>query len=544
MQGVIAAGDPQTAAAGAEILQQEGNAVDAAVAATFASFIAEAVLVNIGGGGIAQVYNPATGQVVAYDFFSTMPGLSPNGRKPAEAMDFHEILVDFGPAQQPFYIGRASVAVPGVVAGLCRMSSELGTLPLAQVLAPAIRLAREGAVLSKALEYVGDILAPILTNTPQISQIYAPAGHLARAGERLYLPDLAHTLEQLGQAGPSLFYTGDVARKILADQQAYQGLLTETDLATYEVQRRPPIAVDYRGYTILLPPPASGGGVLIAFALKLLATVSLTAIAHNSFEHLRLLTEVMRLSNIARAQWEKDCGADQNPGGLPTGSDCIDKFLADYNIQIYNKRLQQALANGKTMAEPDLPPGPANTTHISVADANGMIAGITTSAGENAGFVVDDTGVTLNNMLGELDLHPNGFHRLPPGQRLMTMMSPVLVLRDGRPILAVGSGGSNRLRTAILQVISNFIDFKLPLDDAVQAPRLHFENDMTQLEGGIATEVADKLEAAGYKANRWPDRNMFFGGAHAVAQVDYSDHRPGRWVAAGDPRRGGSVVVI
>jgi gamma-glutamyltranspeptidase/glutathione hydrolase len=147
-------------------------------------------------------------------------------------------------------------------------------------------------------------------------------------------------------------------------------------------------------------------------------------------------------------------------------------------------------------------------------------------------------------MLGEIDLHPNGFHQLAPGQRLITMMSPTIVLHQGRPVLVVGSGGSSRLRTAILQVISNFIDFAMPLADAVDAPRLHFEAGTVQLEGGIEPEVADQLDAAGYRVNRWPERNMFFGGAHAVARSTDPSLQDQGWVAAGDRRRGGSIVEV
>jgi gamma-glutamyltranspeptidase/glutathione hydrolase len=537
VRGVIAAGHPQTAAAGAEILKQGGNAVDAAVAASFTSFIAEAVLVNIGGGGIAQVYTPSTKQTIVYDFFSAMPALPANGDPLPTDIDFRRILVDFGPAQQPFYIGRGSVAVPGVVAGLCAMASELGTLPLSQILVPAIRLAREGVILSNALAYVADILAPILMDTPEIKAIYAPNGHIATAGDRLHFLDLANTLERLGQEGRALFYTGEIGQKILADQQAHHGLITQTDLASYKVYRAQPIAIDYRGYTILLPPPSSNGGVLIAFALRLLAGIPLADMPHNGFEHVRVLTETMRLTNVARSEWENDCGLNTAATSADRSA-CLNALLADDNIRRYQHQLHKALANGTFTPEPDMPKGPANTTHISVADADGMIVGITTSAGESAGFVIGNTGVTLNNMLGEIDLHPNGFHQLPPGQRLMTMMSPVLVLHQGQPILAVGSGGSNRLRTAITQVISNFIDFKMHLAEAVDAPRVHFEDNELQLEGGINPAVAAELEAVGYTTNRWPERNMFFGGAHAVAQD------AGRWVAAGDRRRGGSVMTI
>ena len=173
-----------------------------------------------------------------------------------------------------------------------------------------------------------------------------------------------------------------------------------------------------------------------------------------------------------------------------------------------------------------------------MVDGQGLHVSVTTSAGENAGFVVDGTGICLNNMLGEADLHPHGFHTLPPRARLMTMMTPVVVQQAGVPILAVGSGGSNRIRSAILQVLCNRLDFGLELDEAVNAPRIHFESGVLQAEGGIALPVIEELRAAGYPVNAWPERNMFFGGAHAVAAVG------GQISAAGDARRGGSIVVV
>jgi len=334
-----------------------------------------------------------------------------------------------------------------------------------------------------------------------------------------------------------------VAQKIVADQQANGGLLTATDLASYQPLHADPIAVAYRGYTILLPPPASGGGALIAFALKLMAGLSLASIKHNSFDHLRLLAEVMRLANLARAEWE---AAIEQSGSISNSATQkrVETLLSEPNIQKYAGKLQ-AILSAQTMV-PDLPApkGPSNTSHVSVADANGMLVSVTTSAGENAGYMVADTGVMLNNMLGEIDLHPGGFHRLPPGQRMLTMMSPTLVLRQNKPVLAVGSGGSNRLRSAILQLISNWLDFDMPLAEAVDAPRVHFEDNQLQLEGGILPEVAHQLEAAGYAINRWPERNMFFGGTHAVARQQARDTQSATWTAAGDRRRGGAVVTI
>ena len=250
---------------------------------------------------------------------------------------------------------------------------------------------------------------------------------------------------------------------------------------------------------------------------------------HNGHAHLRLLAEVMRLANVARADWE------QSP--LPVAARPA-WFLADDHIAVYARQLAAVLNDASARPEPATPPGPSDTTHISVVDGDGLQVSVTTSAGENAGFVVGDTGVCLNNMLGEADLHPLGFHRLPPGERLVTMMAPVIVARDGRPVLAVGSGGSNRIRSAILQVLSNVLDFALPLEEAVNAPRVHFESGLLQVEGGIDDDVAAALRADGYAVKMWPGRNMFFGGAHAVA------HTGSTFSAAGDVRRGGSVVLV
>ncbi len=537
MQGVVAAGHPQTVEAATRMFQQGGNAVDAAVAAAFASFIVESALVNIGAGGIAQIYDVGTKQATVYDFFSTMPGLSADRPITSTPLDFREILVDFGSAQQPFYIGRGSVAVPGAVAGLCQMLAASGTLPLHTILSPAIEFARDGVFLTPEQGYITNLLISIFTDTPSISAIYVPNGRFIQAGDRLYFSDLARTLEALAEQGPDLFYTGDIAQQIVKDQQQNGGLVTETDLATYQVWSSEPLKINYRDYTILLPPLASDGGPLIAFALELLADCSLPEMSHNSEQHIQILAEVMRLTNVARAEWlqsENGLGPEQ----AAQANRRADTLLNARQITHYRQRLQATLAG--QMATPDvkLPTGPSSTTHISVADEQGRVVSLTVSSGESAGYVVGDTGVVLNNMLGEMDLHPNGFHKLPPGQRLSTMMSPAIVLHQDEPLMGLGSGGSNRLRSAILQTISNFVDFNNPLDRAVSAPRIHFEENVLQLEGGIEAKVADHLETTGYDVNRWPERNMFFGGAHVVAKQD------GAWQAVGDARRGGASSVV
>jgi gamma-glutamyltranspeptidase/glutathione hydrolase len=228
MQGIIAAGDAQTAAAGVEILQRGGNAVDAAAAAVFASFAAESVMTNIGGGGLAIVGDTGSPEPCVYDFFVNMPSgeLSPR-------MDFHKIVSDYGPEQVPLYIGRASAATPGLIPGLCTLIEKHGSLPLEDLLAPAIKLARDGVVLSPSQAYVLDFLAAIYADTPEVTAMYFPNGKAWRAGQRHAFPGLANILMQLAAEGPTLFSEGALAAAIVADQETNGGLITADDLRNY-----------------------------------------------------------------------------------------------------------------------------------------------------------------------------------------------------------------------------------------------------------------------------------------------------------------------
>lgn len=526
--GVIAAGDRETAAAGAEILRQGGNAVDAAVAAAFVSFIAEAGVVHLGGSGLAQLYDARTGFSRVYDFFSVVPGL---GGAP-DKLDFEEVTIDFGSATQRFYLGRGSVAVPGNIAGLCRLAADYGRLPLTLLLQPALRLARDGVTLAAFQADTCRLLAPLYTHTESIRRVFAPNGHVIRPEERLFIPDLAATLAALAREGEAYARTGRLAQALLADQAAKGGLLTAADLEQYEVLCPAPIRVDYRGYEVLLPPLCSAGGVLTAFTLRLLSAFDVAALPHGSAAHLRLLAEVMAATTRARVEW--DGLLERNSGQEATAL-----LLGDPFVGRYREELRDVLAGQTPSPIAAERPGPAHTSHLSVMDGDGLCVGLTTTAGESAGYVVGGTGYIPNNMLGEEDLHPKGFHSRPAGQRIPTMMAPVVVLARGRPRLVVGSGGSIRIRSAILQTLSNLLDFRLPLTDAVNSPRVHLDGDVLQCEAGYDPRAVDELEEMGYRVNRWTARSIYFGGAHSVARGD-----DGRLYAAGDNRRGGATAEV
>lgn len=528
MPGIIAAGDRHTAAAGAAIFEMGGNAADAAVAAAFASFVAEVGVVHLGGSGLAQLFDPASGQSIVYDFFSNVPGLG--RRSPPARLDFEAVSIDYGPARQEFYLGRGSVAVPGNIFGLCRLAADYGRLPLATLLEPAIQLAESGVALSPFQADTCELLRPLYTHTEEMSATFLAGGHMVKPADILKIPHLAGTLRRLAADGEQSARTGWLAQAILEDQAANGGLLTATDLESYRVQLLAPICVPYRDYELLLPPPSSSGGPLTAFSLKLLGAFDLESRTHHSVSHLQLLCEVMAATSRARPVWE------QLLEGLDA-SQAVERFLADDFVAPYLQAISQTLAGGIRSPAPVEAAGGGNTSHLSVLDGDGMAVSLTTTAGESAGFMVPGTGYIANNMLGEADLHPKGFHTRPAGQRIPTMMTPAIVRQDGQIRLVLGSGGSLRIRSAILQTLSNSLDYELPLATAVNAPRVHLDGALLQCEAGYPAAALAGLEALGYSIKRWQRRSIYFGGVHSVAQT-----AGGRLSGAGDERRDGAVA--
>jgi gamma-glutamyltranspeptidase / glutathione hydrolase len=497
---LVSTGHPETSAAAAAALAAGGNAFDAVVAAGFASAVTEPALTSLGGGGFLLA-RTAAGEAVLFDFFVDVPG---RGRAAApSAPHFLPVRVSFGSSTQDFHVGHASVAVPGTLAGYLHVHRRLGRLPLGAVVAPAVRLARSGVLLDTVQAYLFELIAPILTLTEAARALHAPTGAVLRAGDRFRNPALAEFLEQLPVTQGLAFYTGEIARATETEMDAGGGLLTAADLAAYEVAERRPLAVDYRGGRLLTNPAPSFGGGLIALSLELLAAADFAAAGRGSTEHLGALAASMVEVDRLRAD---GCCAPDGAAGAELGR-------ARARVRRWTR----------------------GTTHASVADAEGNVASMTTSNGEGSGVVVPGTGVMLNNMMGEDDLHPNGFLADEPGGRVSSMMSPSLLLDSSGVRLVLGSGGSKRIRTAILQVVSAVIDFDARVRDAVEAPRLHWDGATLQVEPGFAAEAVAALGRA-WPINQWPARNLYFGGVHAVA--------PREGAAAADPRRGGAALTV
>jgi gamma-glutamyltranspeptidase/glutathione hydrolase len=492
-KSIVATGHPLVSNAAAEILQSGGNAFDAAIGAGFAGAVAEQTLTSLGGGGFLLARTSA-GDEVLFDFFTDTPGRGPQNK--ALEPHFFPVTIHFPGSDQDFNIGLGSVAVPGNLKGFLHVHERFGRIPLQDILQPAIHLAKDGLELNDWQGYFLNLLEPIVTFSPVGRKLYTINGICAKQGDHLTNPELGEFLVQLPEDKGKSFYNGDLAAAIDRDMRRGQGLLTAKDLAAYRVIERKPLAIGYRNYTLLTNPPPSMGGSLIGLALSLLETQDVTGIQWNSSTHVMqtaaLMTEVERLR-------EKGI----NTAALQKSGDRIRSFSR-------------------------------GTTHISVADGEGNVASMTCSNGEGSGYFAPGTGIMLNNMMGEDDLHPDGFHASPPGQRVSSMMSPSLLLNRDKVELVIGSGGSKRIRTAITQVLSSVVDFNIPVQQAVEAPRLHWDGAVMQVEPGFSRESIDALQNH-WPVNIWSTIDVYFGGVHAV--IPFME-------GGGDPRRGGAVTII
>ncbi len=510
-RGIIAAGHPKTAEAGIEMFRAGGNAFDAAVAAMLASFVAEPVLTSAGGGGFLLAHTQDDRNIL-FDFFAQ----TPRSKKQTAELNFYPTYLDFGKAVQEFHIGLGAIAVPGNLAGAFEVHQKLGRLPLPVVAEPAIHYAKNGIEVTALQSYCFNLLKPILLASEAGRQIYAPGGNLIQEGEILVITDLADTLAYLAAKGVREFYEGEIAGKLIEDCQTKGGHLTREDLTNYRAIAREPLSVTYRGNTLLTNPPPSSGGTLIAFALQLLSKLELSSLRFGTSHHLQILADVMRLTNLAR-QESFDANLYRD--------DIAEIFLNSQAIAQYDRQVTEIFSKW------------GSTTHISVADREGNAASVTTSNGEGCGYFIPGTGVMMNNMLGEADLSPNGFHHWRENVRISSMMAPTIVLKGSRPEIVLGSGGSNRIRTAILQVICNFIDFQMPPDSAVNNPRVHWENKIFNVEPGFEAEELKKLSLPeNNELVLWQEKNLFFGGVHAVVTA------AGGLSGAGDRRRGGVIM--
>ena len=501
------AGTPYAAEAAAEVYRAGGNAADAAVAAAAAVSVTEPLMSSVGGGGFALVRAP-DGAAEVVDYYDVMPGKG----LPASAFGAggspQTVTLKYGAGVQST-VGGAAVAVPGSTRGWETLLARHGRLTLREALAPAVRLARGGFALCRTAGMWFAVAEEVLQLTDETRKHFYNGERVYREGETVRFPELADTLEEIGEEGADLFYEGELGRRISAYVLEMGGIITEEDLVGYEPVVRDPMSVRYGAGEMYTNGPPSAGGPTLAQMLRVVSAYDLRSLPET--EYATVMTGAMRLALKDREREYLDGSRNGEVARRLTGEE-------------YAKKQRRRIKEGF---------GSPHTTHLSCVDADGLAVSITASMGYGSGLVVPGTGIPLNNSLGEPELNPKGFHALAPGERLVSSMSPTVVSSADGGVVALGSPGASRIPTAILQTLVNVLDLGMTMEEAVLAPRFHAEGDLFAYEHGAP--LAD-LELFG-RVLPYEEPNMYFGGVNAVRLTT-----EGRFEAAADPRRSGGVA--
>jgi len=502
-KGAVAAGHQITADAAAQMLRMGGNAFDATLAALFASCVCEPVLSSLGGGGFLNAHQADQSKTTIFDFFVQ----TPQEKRDRKEIEFKPIHADFGTTRQEFLIGMGASATPGYVAGCYDIHANLCTLPMRDILQPAIDAAENGVVMDGFQSRLFRIVEPILLNTDHTRSVFAPDGNLLDRGDIFKNPHLAETLKALSREGPDFFYKGEICHAITQLVDRYGGHLVADDFNSYNTIERQPLVQPFgQGGEISLNPSPSAGGCLIGFGLALA-------------QRLEDQGEVLDGVSVAKILQAID-------HAKPAIFEDPDLMSCDETLASAVADLQNQTITSK------------GTTHISVIDSFGNAAATTVSNGEGNGHMVGDYGFMLNNMLGEEDLNPNGFHQWPCGVRLSSMMAPTIVGHGDGALSVLGSGGANRIRSAMMQVLLHIKAGKTAAQ-AVDAARMHFEAGKVDIEGWLDQASLKTLLSAHSDACLWDKPNMFFGGVHMVQRA-----KDGAFDGAGDLRRDGCFMVV
>jgi gamma-glutamyltranspeptidase/glutathione hydrolase len=519
---------PRASEVGAAILRRGGNAVDAAVAVGFALAVVHPSAGNLGGGGF-MIVRLADGTAYALDYRETAPQRA--------TRDMY--LDSLGQLTDRSVVGHLAAGVPGSVAGLAEAQRRLGRLPLAQVLEPAVRLARDGIALdesrSRSLGYAASRLRRFEGSR---AQFLLPSGEAPPPGTLFTQPDLARTLEAIADSGPQVFYEGYVADLIVAEMERGGGLITREDLAQYQPIWRDPIVIRYRNHTIYSMPPSSSGGVTMGEILNILEGYNLLP-PFGSAAHVHLLAEAMRRAFTDRNHFLGDPAFVEMP---------IDRLLSKSYAAEQRRTIDLDRATASTSLEPGVAEGD-HTTHYSVVDADGTAVSVTTTinGGYGSGVTVAGAGFLLNNEMDDFAAapgQPNMYglvqgeaNAIAPGKRMLSAMTPSIVLDpDGELLMVVGTPGGPTIITTVTQVISNVVDHGMTLAEAVSAPRIHHQAqpDRIQYErGGLAPEVVARLERMGHTVVA---RLGFSGDVAGVVRSGAG------WLGVADPRSGGGAV--
>lgn len=529
-EGLVVCTSAPACDAGAAVLAEGGNAVDAAVATAFALAVTHPSAGNIGGGGF-MIVRSANGDATTFDYREKAPAAS------TRTMYLRDGKIDIRLTNT----GYIAPGVPGTVRGLALAHKRFGKLPWRDVVAPAVELAENGFVLSDSLArslntQVAGAMAPYPASVAEYGK---PGGGRWVGGDRLVLKDLAKTLRAIGSDGPDVFYKGWIADRIAAEMSANGGLITKKDLAAYEAKERAPVRGTYRGYDVIAMPPPSSGGVALIEMLNILEPFDLKSKGRNSADSMHLQIEAMRRAYLDRARYLGDPDfVDDMPLQRLTSKEYGKSLSRDIDLA----RATSSVELGKDIVTPNDVGEPDETTHFSVVDHDGMAVSntFTLEGGFGSHVVVKGAGFLLNNEMGDFNKHPGvtdlkgnigtPANLIDPGKRMLSSMTPVILAKNGKLALVTGSPGGRTIINTVLSVVLGVTEFGLNVRDAVDAPRMHHQwlpDTVTIEKDGVPVDVVQKLRGMGHTVDvggRQGDANSVLIDESGVAW-GANDHR-------------------
>jgi gamma-glutamyltranspeptidase/glutathione hydrolase len=480
---------------GAAVLRQGGNAVDAAVAVGYALAVTHPCCGNLGGGGFMTIHL-ADGRNTFINF-----------REKAPLAARADMFLDAqgNPVTAKSLRGYLAAGVPGTVLGLETARREYGTLPRPILMAPSIRLARDGFILTRGDVDELDVGTAEFRAQPNVAAVFLHQGAPFKPGERLVQKNLAATLRSISDGGAQAFYQGAIADAAVAASRANGGLLTQKDFAAYGVTESAPISCRYRGYTILSAPPPSSGGVVVCEMLQVLEAYPLKALGFHSSDSVHLMTEAMRYAYRDRNTYLGDPAFVENP---------IARLLSMHHAETIRARIQPHRATpSSALGDDSAADEKATTTHYSVVDRWRNAVSVTYTINDDFGakVIAGDTGFLLNSEMDDFAAKPGAANlfglvqgnanAIAPGKRPLSSMTPTIVLSDGKPVLVVGTPGGSRIITTVLEIIVNVIDHGMTLQEAVDAPRMHHQWLPDTLAGepfAFSADTVKSLTEMGY----------------------------------------------
>jgi gamma-glutamyltranspeptidase/glutathione hydrolase len=531
VKGIVVCPQPRAADVGADILRRGGTAFDAALATAFCQMLQDPFMCGLGGMGTLQYRDARSGRQGMIDFHAragakVTPDMWAADSKGRSAISGYALFEDHRAE-----LGYIAIMTPGTVAGLARFHESLWTWNWADLLAPAIRMAKQGITVTP---FFADFLVrppqpglpsgmERVTKTQACAALYLKDGAFHQVGDIIRHPQMADTLERLAAKGAADFYTGEIAGRIAEDFARHGAFVTAGDLAAYKPVESPPVTGTYRGYGIASNPPPGSGAVLIAM-LNILEHFDVAGTHPGSVRHLDLVARAMAAAHEDREQWLGDPAFVEVP---------VETMISKAHAAEWAAKIREGWLPGGKIGAP-----PSCTTHLSAWDAAGNCVSLTHTLGTGAGVVTEDLGFNWNNAMKLFDMRPGRANSMAPGKARTTGMVPTIVSKDGEPWMVVGAPGGSVIISSVLTTIVNAIDFGMSAVEAVSFPRIHCEGGPVFCEARVQGDVVEGLRALGHEVRHSPiSYDPTMSRAHAILLRD------GRPTGAADPRGGGGVAI-